>query len=321
MHDLPTIYTIDIANRCNLTCVFCLEGVHYNKQASSMMTLDDFKAISKSFISDAKEINLQNWSEPFLNKDIFDIVKFINDNSDANIIISTNGNVFTEEMAKRLLDLKVYNLMISISGLNNKIYQIYHKDGDIERAYRAISFITDEKIRRKKDNLRKFQIKYLVFDYNFITYRRFRDELIMRLGRKRFKKIDKLDIATGYLTGTTLSFDEQRRIYPKDISRFIRKSPFKYNCRLQLNTMTIRADGKVFYCCGIPYRDEFIAGDLKAQTIEDIWNSDKYTGWRQDYIDGKNSLCNSCFIYNVGLRYLKPMHLFNKIMKRIGIKL
>lgn len=317
MHNLPVIYTIDIANRCNLKCAFCLEGIRCNEQPDGMMTLDDFKKISESFLSQAKEINLQNWSEPFLNKAIFDIVKYINDNSNAKVIISTNGNIFTAEIAKKLLDLKIYRLMISMSGLENKIYQIYHKGGDINKVYKTIIYITNERLKRRKDTLREFQVKYLLFDYNFITYGKFKDTLINKFGQKNFSKIDKLDIITGYLTGTTLPFDEQRKIYSEDISRFIRKRPFKDNCHQQLETTAVRCDGKIFFCCAIPYRDEYVMGDLSSSSMAEIWNSQRYRKWREDYLAGKNDICNNCFIYNVGLRYLKGRHIFEKAQNRI----
>jgi radical SAM protein with 4Fe4S-binding SPASM domain len=67
-------------------------------------------------------------------------------------------------------------------------------------------------------------------------------------------------------------------------------------CFRALDQISILSDGRVTMCCFDPL-DKFPLGDLKKQSIKEIYNSEKYTTFRTDHFENKAAkydLCKNC---------------------------
>ena len=132
----PKNFDLDVAGVCNLHCTFCPEGQKMNQQPTKFMSFQDFVKIFNTLPKDITSIGLTNWSEPFLNKDIVDIIKYVKKNRpQVEIWVSSNGTAFRKDMLEQTVLAGLDTLEISISGLTQEIYEKYHKDGKLDRIY------------------------------------------------------------------------------------------------------------------------------------------------------------------------------------------
>ena len=77
----------------------------------------------------------------------------------------------------------------------------------------------------------------------------------------------------------------------------------RYFCRRPWTDMSVRIDGKVFVCCFLSTP----AGDLKTQSVEEVWNAPLYQALRHDFAEGRFSdICKKqpgfCPVFEAYLR-------------------
>lgn len=66
-------------------------------------------------------------------------------------------------------------------------------------------------------------------------------------------------------------------------------------CEKPFEVININAEGKVILCCA-DYKWEVVVGDVKKETLINIWNCDLLNRYRKELIKGKRDLplCNEC---------------------------
>jgi len=59
--------------------------------------------------------------------------------------------------------------------------------------------------------------------------------------------------------------------------------------------MTVTWNGDVVPCC-YDYNGRFVLGNMREQTLSDIWNGEKIQSLRREFIDNRveNELCKNC---------------------------
>jgi len=73
-------------------------------------------------------------------------------------------------------------------------------------------------------------------------------------------------------------------------------------CTDFMTRLAISFDGKVSTCCNFDPSGLAIIGDVKRQTLYDIWNSDKRKEWMKSHILGRRNeipLCSTCQYWGV----------------------
>ena len=80
----------------------------------------------------------------------------------------------------------------------------------------------------------------------------------------------------------------------EDLFKIIKYPQKNSYCDHVMNTITIRADGTVVPCC-YDLTTGFPMGNVIANSLEDIWNNEKYLQIRKSiYEGGDNNLCKNC---------------------------
>lgn len=113
---VPNI-TISLTDSCNLSCEYCCKNSSYNKK--SELNLSEMrKAIDN--IMKLKPININiSGGEPLLRVDFTRIIDYIRQTYDGNLILSTNGVLINNEMAKYVSEN--FNLIeISLDGYDEE---------------------------------------------------------------------------------------------------------------------------------------------------------------------------------------------------------
>lgn len=160
---------LHITGKCNLRCKHCYQEF-YNDE---ILSYEQIKKIIKQFIklkckyNKKKNINKKGsvcitGGEPFVRKDIFDILKFLNQyKDDIDFFILTNGTLITDEIAKKLKEFNLLYVQVSIDG-NEEVHNSIRGCENFRKALDGI------------DVLKKYNIPVCVsFTANRVNYKTF----------------------------------------------------------------------------------------------------------------------------------------------------
>ena len=111
----PKTFQIENTNLCNAKCIMCPHTVMKRKPGT--MNQADFEKMCKNTL-DYLPINLviiTGFGEPLIDPGIIDKVKWLNKNyPKVDIDIYTNASLLTEELSKKLLELKIHKINFRI---------------------------------------------------------------------------------------------------------------------------------------------------------------------------------------------------------------
>ncbi len=112
----PVIFW-NITNKCNLTCSHCYINASPDAERPNEQTLEEGKA----FIDDVAEVGvpllLFTGGEPLVSKDFWELAKYAKGKG-LRTVISTNGVLITKEVAKRLQDVGIQYVGVSLDGFD-----------------------------------------------------------------------------------------------------------------------------------------------------------------------------------------------------------
>lgn len=138
MTELPKIKeaSIDFSTVCQLHCVECStsKGItHSGIVGKGMLSLSDFI----DFINanpQIKRIEMSNWGEIFLNKDIYSIMEYAYHNGVTLYCGNgTNFNYVSDDVLEGLVKFHVEYLNLSIDGASQETYSIYRRGGNFDK--------------------------------------------------------------------------------------------------------------------------------------------------------------------------------------------
>lgn len=274
---MPRSISWDITNKCNLKCKHCFnnsgdEHAHdFSKEIDKSTALDLAHQIVDMKVN---QICLCG-GETFLCDYLFDILDIFKQSEMLTSIVS-NGYFITKDIAKKLQNLGVYQIQISIDGLGYQHDIFRGKKGAFDKAVAAV------------DELNKANIKTLVSccpnKYNYNSFREYVN-FIYDLGCKNIRMMPLLPIgrAQKYLNEIKLT-----DIQLFDLTNIISELNSEYeNLQIEwgdplehLHTilltrrespmvMSIKSNGDI----GItPYIDIVVA-NIANRRLKEIWNS------------------------------------------------
>jgi len=311
------IITWEATRRCNLNCVHCgspSEDVILEQELSIEEVIEAFEQIASDFdMSQFRHINITG-GEPFVRKDLIDILKAISKYPFyRNIDIQTNG-VFIAEHPEILDELKKYGVTgigVSIDGFETTHDNFRRKKGAFVKAVKAAKLsvekgyvVTVSMVVHAKN------IEELPAFFNYVKRetkpRVFRVMFIDPIGRASF---DSEYLLSAHQIRRVIDF--LRKEYKKSCITYADPKstmvelgcggwtgielegtfrPFIFHCIAGINNLGILYDGKLAACNNIS-RD-FIEGDLRKERIKDVWVN-RYQRYR-NFEWKKGGPCANC---------------------------
>jgi radical SAM protein with 4Fe4S-binding SPASM domain len=260
-----------------------------------------------------RQLEIFNWSEPLFHKELFEILQWAAEQNPSLVLrLSTNGTTIDKETAERLISSPVQVLTITMAGLTKEDYCYYHGVDSLEKVIHSLRVLAAAK-KNLGSSTPRIRVRYLRFSFNLVSSARVRRWVKKHLGSDA-SFIDRASVQEGYLCGSGLSEAEIERVYhvnPK--GHFLVSIPYYPYCRRNPSNPAIRADGAVFPCCSLPYREEYIMGFLGKATFQEIWEGPSYSKFRESLIEGKDTVCKTCFIRIPRM----PLKLDRHFMERI----
>ena len=146
---------IEASSNCFLKCIMCPRTALADQWKSMNMPFETFEKISQYF-TQTKWVYLSGWGEPLLNKRILDMVRLAKD-SGCLTGFTTNGMLLTEKTCRRLIELELDILSVSIAGATKKTHEATRVGSSFSRLATNIKVLS-----KLKDSLESEKPKTLL---------------------------------------------------------------------------------------------------------------------------------------------------------------
>lgn len=113
--DKKPVVVWNVTQRCNLKCVHCYahsKDIDYKNE----LTTEEGKALIDNLADFGSPVILFSGGEPLMRKDLLELISYAKSKG-RRAVISTNGTLITEEMAKKLKSVELSYVGISLDGI------------------------------------------------------------------------------------------------------------------------------------------------------------------------------------------------------------
>ncbi len=257
-----------------------------------MAQMDLFRLTVDQLHKDLVYLLLYFQGEPYLNPDFLEMARYASQNG-IYTATSTNAHYLTPDKARQTVESGLKEVILSIDGTTQKVYQQYRVGGNLEKVKQGVRNLVAA--REAAGSLHPFiLIQFLVVKPN-----EHQIEDIQRLGKEL--GVDQVVLKTAqiydYQQGSPLIPDN-----PK-YSRYRRQADGTYTIKNLLDNQCwklwhgaeITWDGKVLPCC-FDKDAEFVMGSLSESSFQHIWRSEAYQAFRQQLLRGRSEIdmCRNC---------------------------
>lgn len=289
----PEHVYFSLTNRCNLRCIMCDIAKNTSRVEDELTT-----AQVKDIVLQIKEMGIKHiifsGGEPLLRSDLFEILEFAINSGIKMVDIITNGTLLTDDTIKKLVNLKLNHITISLDGL-----KLINSGIRGEMAF--------EKSERNIDKLNQCKAinntSFPTLGINFTIMEKNIDDILPMVDFARSKKCNIL-VFQPILFNNTQMFEKKKSVlWPsedkitrlreilvqlRDLKRTIedlyiytddkilnalpdyfqgRRPGREFKCYEAIKRIVITYNGGIWSCMGI-------YGDLKKDKLKNIWFSE-----------------------------------------------
>jgi MoaA/NifB/PqqE/SkfB family radical SAM enzyme len=289
----PLFVVIENTNFCNVACVFCANP--QMRRTKGFMERKLFERIIDECAGGGiPNVLIQGFGEPLLDKDYLEKVRYAKSKGIEKVHCVTNGILLTEKMSSGLLEAGLDNLYISIDAATEETYgKIHRKPGTglPSDNFRDVVANIDALVKKKKEtgSITPFiEVRFKDFELN-------RGELRKFVNRYH-RVIDRINI---YMNITNWPTSTVENNLPQSI-------PFiKFPCYNIFSTLYVTFDGRVSLCCQ-DYECQVEIGDLRYQSLLDVWKSPKLAEVRRLHLEDKYASIKVCADCVINTHYVTP---------------
>ena len=138
----PRLIAWELTNACNLACIHCRADAIKEPGPDELSTEE-----AKHFVDELMEykpIIILTGGEPLLRTDVYEIAQYATDKG-FRVVLATNGTLLTPEIVKRLKEVGIQRVSISIDGSSKETHDIFRGEpGAFEGALRGIELLKQE---------------------------------------------------------------------------------------------------------------------------------------------------------------------------------
>lgn len=286
----PFVVFVDPASACNFQCPFCPTGhrdmIRDTGRYQGAMKYDVFTKIVDdlaAFESPIKVLRLYKDGEPFLNKRLADMIAYAKASGHIEYIdTTTNGSFLSPEVLGPVLEAGLDKINVSVDGMNDAQYkQFTGYDFDFARFVENVKWLyknrgTCEVFVKIPGELISEAQKQEFYD----TFGDHCDRIFIENFAPCWPEFD-------VEAHTSVTIKEG--IYQQPVTA-------TNTCPYIFYGYSVNADGLVSSCF-LDWGRKLIIGDVRKQSMKEIWNSDAMNALRLQHLQGKrceNGVCGSC---------------------------
>jgi len=294
---------VEVSSICNLSCAQC-----FNKlpgHISAIMVPDLWNAKIKPYLGQLENVYLVGIGEPLMSPHFLTFMRDVVI-AGAKAHTTTNLQLMTPDLAEAMVEGGLHSLSFSCDATDG--YSVIRRGGTLETLESALQFLTGAKawhnstlpllclnfgasvrnITELPDVMRladHYHISSVIAYHNIIYREADRQESLyyhQELSDQMFKRAAQFCQEKGILFMSPGLFS--RPLVPTV------KSPY---CTYPFNHLYVYADGRVGACC-MDFVDSVILGDLRRETMAEIWNGEKIQAMRRMLCGEPSYNCRYC---------------------------
>lgn len=287
--EFPPYVTFELLNVCNFRCIMCPGS--YIKRNRQEMDFDLFKKIIDEIFQYGSLIRFIGYDEPLLYSKIKEAIKYIKGKG-LLLHITTNGSLLNKELIKNIIDNKVDSIIFSFQGLTKKEYCLMRnsKPEIYSRVIRNIRLLH----RTRKENKPFMKITTTITSRDLPADKE-------KFAKGHLKYVDEVQISgfTHFLPldnsfGRKKIWNELKITKPEKIGGV--------KCFTPNYELLIKSDGSVHLCCGA-YGNDLEAGNVKENSLFNVWHSKKANDIRKLLNNGKLDKFKTCSVCAIRYKY------------------
>jgi radical SAM protein with 4Fe4S-binding SPASM domain len=235
----PYSITIEISSVCNLKCPQCPVGLGQIDRKKKFMEVSTADKILSQFASKGLILNLYFQGESMLHPNFFEIAA-MGSQKKLFSILSTNATLINEFNALELVKTGIHRIIISIDGLDQKVYEKYRIGGQSDKVWESIKWLSDAK-KKLKTKWPEIVAQTLVNKHNESSLSTIKKRAIQHGANKvNFKTMQLYHDHSNWLPSN-------QKFSRYEQTNLVRKP--KNKCLRTLAGVVVSSDGEILPCC------------------------------------------------------------------------
>lgn len=266
--DFPIHLDVETTNNCNLRCIMC--GRNWMKERLGYMDWELFtKIIDEGAKYHLSSIKLNYRGEPLLHPKVVEMVKYAKEKGILEVQFNTNGCLLSEKLAKELIEAGLDRMIFSFDAAERETYNKIRRGSDYDKVLANIKKLVEvrNQIGKKKPLVRVQMVK---------------------MPENKDQIEDFIKMWQPIANRMAVSTHRDPLGAQKKVGHFA--------CPQIWQRLMVCWDGEVRMCCGDWY-GEYVLGNVKNETLHDIWLGKKLQAARKIHQEGKFgaiSVCAKC---------------------------
>ena len=267
---LPVEYIVETTAKCNLYCPMCPRETH--KQPKEDMSDEVFERLVEGSSKTAEHMMLIGLGEPFMDRKIFDRIAYC-ERHGISTLLSTNGVLLDEKTSAKLLQSTLAHVTLSFDGASKESYEHYRKGANFEKV--RDNFVRFARMKHAAGSSMQVVAQMVRMPGNAHEVEAFREfwEAVPGIDQVRVKEDE-----------TNLVQPESRHTGKK-----LRRCHYLWR-----GAMYVKHDGRVYPCCQSYSLDGPPVGDLRDQSLPEIFNSPELQRLRRLHASGRGAEVDMC---------------------------
>lgn len=268
----PIQIVIGITNACNAKCKTCSRRLM--KRKIGFMDFKTLKKIIDESRNYAEFVDFSFDGEALMHPQVFDFIRYCKKNK-LLVGTSTNGISLTKEVSKKLLESGIDCIVLSLDAATGKTYKLIKNVDKFDEVLQNISYLLQIKKRMKNP-------PYIIAQ--FVESKLNKNEKGRFIKMWKNSGVDDIRIKPCFTFGSDLGVIDSLKIRNK-------------SCHIPWRLFHVYWDGTVVLCC-LDLLGETPIGNIKENSIDEIWNSKRMQNFRKLLARGKASNISICRMCN-----------------------
>jgi MoaA/NifB/PqqE/SkfB family radical SAM enzyme len=289
------MFMVEPTTQCNLKCPLCPVPAHMHRPGIHMQS-HTYRDVVDDIAGHARMIALWNFGEPFLNPEIFDMIRYAEER-DIRVRVSTNSTFLGEQDVENIFASGLSSIIVCLDGATKATHERYRIGSNFEAVKAGIERLSLRRhaLERQKPFIR---LQFLVFSYNEAEIASIIDLAeSMRVDQLALKNVSLGSWVKEHLRGRMarkmLPKGERYRKYRVDEERVELKIQDQV-CEWAYENGVVLANGDVTTCCYDANGDHVFANVQRDGGLMQILRSGKMREIRAQIASRELPLCGTC---------------------------
>ena len=282
----PNRITVELTNRCNVSCTFC------PRQTIDMPLGYMEPELFKKIIDEASEhlpVKLVIFfrGESLLHPDFFEMAKYAKDKGLGPIQLASNGLELNDENADKMIESGIDYVSFSLDTLDEDLYSNSRLTGDLAISRENIISFSKKCKARKEQGLGAPTLQVSTIDID-----------MYKSGQQEF-----IDFWKEYVDNIRVYFehDDNGHVISQEGIRRLEHISERKPCRKVFTDFLVFYNGEVT-TCNYNWRAVKQLGNVNNSTIREIWHSDEFNKIRDMHNTNsfpKDFICADCHHWKI----------------------